>query len=59
MTYGIRYASGNLDQKYKPEIHQLYIDQISIEQVALNLETTEAAVRGLRQRAHQNSRSND
>lgn len=56
LTQAFRVAFANLDPKYQQVIQQLYIDQISIEQVAANLETTEAAVRGLRQRAREKLR---
>jgi RNA polymerase sigma factor (sigma-70 family) len=56
LTQAFRVAVANLDPKYQQVIQQLYIDQISIEQVAVNLETTEAAVRGLRQRAREKIR---
>lgn len=56
LTQAFRVALANLDPKYQEVIQQLYFDQLSIEEVAEKLETTPAAVRGLRQRAREKIR---
>ncbi len=56
LTQAFRVALANLEPKYQEVIQQLYFDQLSIEQVAEKLETTPAAVRGLRQRAREKIR---
>lgn len=56
LTQAFRVALSNLDPKYQEVIQHLYFDQLSIEEVATKLETTPAAVRGLRQRAREKIR---
>lgn len=56
MTQAFHVALANLDPKYKQVLELLYFDQLTVEQTALRLETTPAAVRGLRQRAREKIR---
>ena len=56
LTQAFRVALSNLDLKYQDVIQQLYFDQLSVEEVAAKLETTPAAIRGLRQRAREKIR---
>ena len=56
LTQAFRVAVSNLDSKYQDVIQQLYFDQLSVEEVAIKLNTTPAAIRGLRQRAREKIR---
>ncbi len=56
MTQAFHVALANLDAKYKQVIEMLYFEQLSVEQAAERLDTTPAAVRGLRQRAREKIR---
>lgn len=56
LTQAFHVALANLDPKYKQVLELLYFDQLTVEQAAERLETTPAAVRGLRQRAREKIR---
>lgn len=56
MTQAFHVALANLDPKYKQVLELLYFDQLTVDQAAQELETTPAAVRGLRQRAREKIR---
>ncbi len=56
MTHAFHVALANLAPKYKQVLEMLYFEQLSVEQVAEQLGTTPAAVRGLRQRAREKIR---
>lgn len=56
MTQAFHLALANLDPKYKQVIEILYFEQLTVEEAAKKLETTPAAVRGLRQRAREKIR---
>ncbi|MCA9160255.1 MAG: sigma-70 family RNA polymerase sigma factor [Planctomycetales bacterium] len=56
MSQAFHIALANLDPKYKLVLELLYFDQLTVEQTAARLESTPAAVRGLRQRAREKIR---
>lgn len=56
LSQAFHVALSNLDPKYKQVLELLYFDQLTVEQAADRLETTPAAVRGLRQRAREKIR---
>ncbi|MCC7334693.1 MAG: sigma-70 family RNA polymerase sigma factor [Pirellulaceae bacterium] len=56
MSQAFHIALANLDPRYKQVLELLYFDQLTVDQTAARLETTPAAVRGLRQRAREKIR---
>jgi RNA polymerase sigma factor (sigma-70 family) len=56
LSQAFHIALASLDRKYQKVIEVLYFEQLTVEQAAIRLETTEAAVRGLRQRAREKLR---
>ncbi len=56
MTQAFHVALANLEPKYQQVLELLYFDQLTVAQTAQRMETTPAAVRGLRQRAREKIR---